>query len=86
MKVSELIKKLSGLDGDLPVIMSRDPEGNGFSKLASDGITVYMADVTDNFIDEVKICEITDQHRKIGYTDEDVGDPETMTKCLVLWP
>ena len=47
MTVSELIKKLSGLDPDSIVIMSSDGEGNNYSPLCdSFGYSRYKADTT----------------------------------------
>lgn len=44
MKVSELIKELKKLPQDLPVVLSRDEEGNGFNGLVDIEQTVMKLD------------------------------------------
>jgi hypothetical protein len=41
VKVKELIKQLQGLDGDLPVILASDEEGNNFHHLDGAELSAY---------------------------------------------
>ena len=81
MKVGRLKAILAELDDDTLVVLSRDPEGNGFAKLADDGISTNM--VFDKKWREIRYAELTDALREQGYREEDVGPGEP---CVVLWP
>ena len=44
MKVRELIEALKGVNGEMEVILQKDPEGNGYSPLAdADSECIYVA-------------------------------------------
>lgn len=81
MKVKELIAILKGADQEALVVLSKDPEGNGFD-------TVYNIDLEMGFgWGEIKYLTLTDELRKHGYTEEDVvGGDDTYEKCVVIWP
>jgi hypothetical protein len=75
--VAELIKALRQMEPDLIVVLSRDPEGNGFSVLRTAALDVYKDG-------QLGIEELTPALRKLGYTDEDVL--KGGQKAVVLWP
>lgn len=83
MTVKELIKELETCDPELPIILQKDAEGNGYSPLAGvDGEdSAYQADSTWN--GEVGLRKLTPELEKQGYGEEDImqGEP-----CVVLWP
>lgn len=61
MNVRQLIKMLSGYDGDMPVVVASDAEGNGtpmlsdvgHSAMTDDGELVHPDDVADHEDDEL---------------------------------
>lgn len=69
MNVGELRKALEGLPDDLLVIMSKDPEGNGYSPLSSlCGTYTYLADST--WSGEVSCVEHCAEHQlEYGYKE-----------------
>lgn len=77
MTVRELIEKLEELPQDLPVVMSSDSEGNGYSPLSLIHQVWYVAESTWN--GEV-------------YTDEDLeelkadGMAGDAKKSVCFWP
>lgn len=79
MTVKELIDELDKLPLDLVVIIQKDGEGNGYSKLEGvDGRNlVFTAD------QNVKYKELTSSMRRAGYSVEDLGTGED---CAVLYP
>ena len=79
MTVGELITALSKEDPDRVVVMSRDPEGNGYSPLHSHWCGKYEADHG-----EVGLEELSEVEREAGYTDEDVM--EDGVKAVILCP
>ena len=46
MTVAELIAQLQTLPGDLPVVMSKDSEGNSFSPMHEAEVARYFAECT----------------------------------------
>jgi len=79
MIVSELIDALTKLPPDLVMIVQKDGEGNGYSKLEGvDGNNlVFTADK------DVKFKELTPSMQRGGYSAEDLGTGED---CAVLYP
>ncbi len=82
MKVSELIEALKGHDQDAEVIMSRDPEGNGYAKLADiDEGTARPEELSAYFIDS---------YYSNGHSDDDCclepGERDEFPKVICLWP
>jgi uncharacterized protein YihD (DUF1040 family) len=78
MKVKELIELLEGFDPELPIVMSRDQEGNGYE---------YLRNVADDATfdgEDIYLAELTDEHKAQGYTDEDVRADEE--RVVVFWP
>lgn len=79
MKISDFIEVLKSIkerQGDLPMIVSRDPEGNGFSPFADWSIHNYRNG-------EIGLYELTAENIKDGYAEKDVIEGE---KSLILWP
>ena len=79
MTVAELREYLADLNPDTLVVMSRDPEGNGYSPLHNIDTCVY-----DNDEFAVWYLELTDDLRKRGYGEDDVfpnGVP-----AVAMWP
>jgi hypothetical protein len=78
MTVKQLIERLNQVENkNRIVVMSRDPEGNGYAPLS-------VVDEGSAYKDgEVGIETLTEDDRKQGYSEEDVlkGRP-----ALVLWP
>jgi hypothetical protein len=73
MTVKELRDALEGLDGDIPVILQKDAEGNGYSPLEGTEEGYYVATNTwsgEVFVDEADALEC-------GTTPK---------PCVVLWP
>jgi hypothetical protein len=79
MKIKELVTQLKKLDQNLLVVMSVDPEGNGFYELGDvDGVNSAYSD------GEVGLISLTSDMRKKGFRAEDCM--ESGTPCVVLWP
>lgn len=82
MKVKDLIKELSALDPNALVILQKDSEGNGFSPLEGvDENALY--DAENSWSGDVGFEVLTDELRKQGYSDEDLGKGE---RAVVLFP
>lgn len=80
MKVSELIKILSGCDPEAKVILAKDGEGNCFSPLAYyDDQYRYEADTTwsGELVEDPWISESD---------NADAGRWNAALPCVVLWP
>ena len=84
MNVKELRDALAGLPDDMPVILQKDAEGNGYSPLYGvDGENAaYVARTT--WDGEVKRRRLSDEDRAAGFCDEDVSTDGA--PCVVLWP
>lgn len=77
MTVIQLIKRLQKEDPKALVVLSRDPEGNGFEEL------VYV-DGDYMFADgEIGYSKITPALKKQGFTEDDILDGK---RAVVLWP
>lgn len=76
MKVGDLVKRLSGLDQTMEVILSKDSEGNGFKMLHADGVGVYPYCKDDYGVEVVN---------EDDYIEGQYGD-ETLPYAVVLWP
>lgn len=77
MKVKDLIVELGRLPQDLDVIMSKDPEGNGFGLLHDVCLGSW-----DPIEREAGIYELNKALKQKGYDKEDVKP----IKCAILWP
>lgn len=82
MKVHELMERLKNADPQSEVVMSQDPEGNGYYLLGDVVVNDYVYDDSSWGV-EIGLRELTDRDRQLGYGEEDLldGDP-----CVVLWP
>ena len=86
MKVHELIKQLEKLDKDMIVVLQSDSEGNGYSPLAGvDGYNNMYAE-DSGWSGYVKLCELDDDLREAGFSEDDVYEGEDGQPCVVLWP
>ena len=83
MKVRELIEILSEYDPEMPVLVSKDAEGNGYDYArVVDGDNIGYT--REGYECEIGCLELTDELRSKGYTDEDVRS--NATPCVVIWP
>jgi len=80
MTVKELIERLREIDQDRIVVMSMDPEGNGFFPL---GDLETYAFTKEDGCGEIGIEELTDELREQGYTEEDIKEGQP---AVCLWP
>lgn len=83
MTVDELIENLLRVKNrKRKVILSIDPEGNGFSPVGN--IEEYI--MVDN--EDLKLESLTKRQIKMGFTENDVADPNEPgnEEVLVLWP
>jgi len=69
--VKELIEKLGQFDPEMSVILSRDPEGNGFS---------FPYDA------EVYHVRLYDYDIELWDEEDWEGDPEELEEAVVIWP
>ena len=80
--VRELIEHLQKHDPDDIVIMSSDPEGNGYLPFYSMAPMIYSTKWGD-----VYERELTEEMKSRGYTEEDdLYHGEDGVNALVLWP
>jgi hypothetical protein len=79
MNVAELIEILKEEDPMALVVLSRDPEGNGFNECRG-----FSTDCYDPDGRELGLAELTPELKAKGYTDEDVL--EDGVPCVTLWP
>ena len=81
--VKDFLARLAELEpdekkrGNLPIVLSSDPEGNHYVKLSS--MELMGFDAEDQ---EVGILELTEEDKAAGYSEEDVRG----TPAIVLWP
>jgi hypothetical protein len=75
--VAELIEFLRQMDQEALVVLSRDPEGNGFSELHQVGTNTYRDG-------QIGIEKLTPELKKAGYSKEDILAGGV--KAIVLWP
>ena len=80
MKASELAKILLE-NPDWDILMSIDPEGNGYHLLDGIGENVYRE---DRYECEIGYSKLTPKLESMGYSEEDVM--EDGIPCYVLWP
>lgn len=83
MKVKELIKLLQKANPEAIVIIVKDGDGNSFSPLHDVDIKNKTYEADSTWSGEVCFKTLTDDLKKHGYTEEDVGDGED---CVVLNP
>lgn len=94
MTVGELRKFLKQFPQDIPVILSRDPEGNGYSMLADGGLSLYDSEERPYYIEQIyltheeldaEIAKDKANNKQWGYSEEDRA-PEGAVPAVVLWP
>lgn len=86
MKVSELIEQLKGFDPDMPVIIQRDAEGNGYSHLSGadpDGIIVKFDDDEDG---EYDVYDSNWTATEADMDDDEWAECLKLGRCVVLYP
>jgi len=80
MNVDQLIELLKEYPPDTKVLISRDPEGNGFAHLCELSYSHY----SDDYEVEVYHPDDIDERKRWAESDqEDYQEPE---KAIVLWP
>ncbi len=81
--VKDLRDALTGLPDDMPVILQKDSEGDGYSPCAGcDGKnSSYAADSTCS--GNVGFTRLTDDEKNDGYDEDDVVEG---MHCFLLWP
>ena len=74
--VAQLIEDLKLQDPNRIVVLSKDPEGNGYSPFCNLSTASYSKG-------QIGLEKLTEEDKKSGYTKEDVlkGKP-----AVVLWP
>lgn len=87
MTVKELKAKLANLPDGIPVVMSKDGEGNDFSPLSTVEAGMFRAETTWSGEVRMPAGALTDEARERGYSEEDVGKEEDgFVPAVVLWP
>lgn len=82
MKVKELIEELQKLPQDLKVLMSQDPEGNGYSAF-SGGFSLGYSEAPDEYRPEWT----SEEDWGWQYDGEDVEvPPYPGNNVVVMWP
>jgi hypothetical protein len=73
------------ISDDTAIVLSRDPEGNGFHVLADPDIGAFVEKDGEVFL---LPHQLDDQMREKGYSEEDVRDPAEfgVARVVVLWP
>lgn len=82
LTVADLQAALALLPSDMPVILAKDNEDNGFSPLTEAGPAMYAADTTwsgGHYMTE-------EQRRATGEPDEYSPAPDDAVPALFLWP
>lgn len=80
MKVRELIRKLKNIDPDWDVVIASDMEGNTYAT---------VGDLNDNCVwngESVYVRVLTPEHRKAGYSEDDLYHGEGGKDCVVIYP
>ncbi len=81
MKVKELMNILKNLDPELDILLSEDPEGNGYMPLSGYCDNMYY---TNDYNCQIGYNKLTPELAKQGYIEEDIL--ENGKPCLILWP
>ena len=85
MTVTELCQELQALiesgQGHRIVVLSRDPEGNGFQTLSAVDLSRF-----DTVEHETSIDELTPELERAGWTQEDVMEGPAVVPSVTLWP
>ena len=82
MKVKELIAELQELDGELEILLQRDPEGNGYAPLAgSDSNAIAITDGRD-----VDIYDTNWTADECCLDEEEWEELKKQPRVVVLWP
>ena len=82
MNIGELIVLLGKYPKDLPVLLARDEEGNGYHKLHEINLgTIEPSELKENFIDSY----YPDEHSDADCCLEP-GERDAFVKVITLWP
>jgi hypothetical protein len=79
MKIKELIELLEKQNPDDIVVLSKDEEGNGFTKAFELSEAIYHDG-------EIYLRELTEDLSNAGYNEEDLYDGDDGESCVVIWP
>jgi hypothetical protein len=82
LTVADLQAALATLPSDMPVVLAKDGEGNGFSPLASADPAMYAADTT--WSGERYMTD--EQRHATGEPEEYSAVPDDAVAALFLWP
>jgi hypothetical protein len=79
--IGDLVAELLKLDQSLPIVMSHDAEGNGYSPLSAWDVATYYPDVWDD-------KTLSAYSGAVDHPDDEPDEWEGRTgvKALVLWP
>lgn len=82
LTVADLQAALSTLPSDMPVVIAKDAEGNGYSPLTEAEPAMYLADSTwsgEHYMTD-------EQRQTAGEADDYSPAPATAVPALFLWP
>jgi hypothetical protein len=79
MKVRELIALLRQMDPEWTVIQSQDPEGNHFAK-------TWNVEHARYHNHQTYIPVLTEELKRMGYSEDDLAPPGVAEDAAVLWP
>ena len=87
MKVSELAEALKGMDPEMPILIARDAEGNGFHVFDEISNQAVDPEELENYsIEGIKESgQLTPEMEERGYCEEDFAQ-EGDVEVLVFWP
>ena len=79
--IGDLVAELLKLDQSLPIVMSRDAEGNGYSPLSAWDVATYYPDVWND-------GSLSTYSGAVDHPDDEPGEwkGRVGVKALVLWP
>lgn len=81
MIVKELIDILKECDPNSIVLVSEDPEGNGY--MEASGVSIDMV-CTGTYRFEIGYKRLTSELAAAGYSEEDIL--EDGKDCVIIWP
>jgi hypothetical protein len=84
--VGDLLAALAKLDPSLPIVISRDEEGNGFSPLADWEEGAYAPDVWGEGDLSTYSGQLVDENPDSDEEGDAEDEGRVSVKVLVLWP